>query len=146
VSDPLPHDEAWWADWSRRTAAAPGPDGHDPPAGASAAQLARAASLVQAELTRIAERFAAASSAAWRATVAEDTGQRDAAEGERQEAAGEFFAAGLALADLLLLLLRQAAEHRAPALCLHLLKLLAGDPDALRALGRLIREAGGGGA
>jgi uncharacterized damage-inducible protein DinB len=80
-----------------------------------AADQVTPASLLRAELHRLAEAFAAADRAAWRARVFLDRGD-ERAEGERLEALGQFEAASRQLADLLLLLLRHALRHRAGAL------------------------------
>jgi hypothetical protein len=79
------------------------------------------ASAVRADLERIAERYAAADRRACRAQSIEDY---DAAEAERREIAGEFWAAGSELADLLLLLLRHALQHQPDALRLYLAEAL----------------------
>ena len=68
------------------------------------------------------ERFADADR---RERAAATIADREAAEAERQEAAGEFWGAGQELADLLLLLLRYGLEHRREALAQYL-------ADALR--------------
>jgi hypothetical protein len=107
----------------------------------AARDLSRAAAGLRADLGRAASGCAMAEDRAWRAAVAGDAGDREAAEEERREAAGDFWAVRQDLADLLLLLLRKAVEHRGSALCLYGLDLLAANPDALRTLGRLLREA-----
>jgi hypothetical protein len=93
------------------------------------------------ELRQLAERWAEADRRAWAATVAEQAGDREPAEDARREAAGDHQALSADLADLYLLLQRHAEEHRADTLRLSIVQLLAGDREALRALGRLIREA-----
>lgn len=79
-----------------------------------------ARSILRAELARIAEGFAAADRRAFTAGVYDRQGHREAAEAERAEAAGNFWAAEADLADLLLLLLRAAARHQPDALRLRL--------------------------
>jgi len=78
-------------------------------------------SLLRDELTRIAERFEAADHRAKRATTIQDG---EAAEWERLEAAGNFWAAEADLADLLLLLLRLALRHQPAALAQYLSQAL----------------------
>ncbi len=80
-----------------------------------------ARSIVRAELARIAQRFEAADRRAKAAGVAVAFGagtvaDREAAEAERRDAAGESWAAESDLADLLLLLLRHARRHQPDAL------------------------------
>jgi hypothetical protein len=75
-------------------------------------------------LARIAERFDAADRRAKRAAVLGDATDREAAEAERREIAGDFWAAGEDLADLLLLLLQYAIEHHPDALRLYLTEAL----------------------
>jgi hypothetical protein len=95
-------------------------------------------SLLRAELLRIAGRFKDSEDRAFRACVAEDAGERDAAEAERQEAAGDFWAAGRDLGELLLLLLRQASDHYPDAVRDYLLDLLKPELQSLaRAVARL---------
>jgi hypothetical protein len=98
-----------------------------------AAAIGRAASLLRADLLRVAERFQEASDTAWRAAVAVDAGARDAAEEERWAAAGAFHAAREELADLGLLLLRHALELRADAVRLYLSEALRPELQALAA-------------
>lgn len=86
-------------------------------------------SLLRSDLNRIAERFARAGEKAWEATAAGILG--DAEEEERLEAAGEFWAAGQELADLLLLLLRYALNHRNDALRLYLVEALRPELEAI---------------
>jgi hypothetical protein len=148
---PLPHDPAEADGHDPLTCGVLGPEDPCPACRAAAAVeaergqvaggLGRAAAGLRADLLRIAAGCAEAEGRAWRAAVAGDAGQLEAAEAERQEAAGLFWAVSQDLADLLLLLLRKAAEHRGGALCLYGLDLLAANPDALRTLGRLLREA-----
>jgi hypothetical protein len=78
-------------------------------------------SLVRADLGAIAERFDAADRRARRAA---SIPEREAAEAERREVAGDFWAAGEDLADLLLLLLRYARRHRPDALAAALAEAL----------------------
>jgi hypothetical protein len=80
-----------------------------------------ARSILRAELAKIAERFEAADGRARQAAVIED---REAAEWERREAAGDFWAAGHDLADLLLLLFRYASTHQPDALRAYIVALL----------------------
>ncbi len=87
-----------------------------------------AQSVVRAELARIAERFGDADRRAKAAGVAVAFGagtvaEREAAEAERQDAAGDFWAASSDLADLLLLL-RYALAHQPDALRLYLAEAL----------------------
>ncbi len=84
----------------------------------------RSASLLRAELLRIAECCQAAADLAHRAAVAEETGGREAAEAERQEAAADFWKAGAELAHLCLLLIRHACDHQPDALRLYIVELL----------------------
>jgi hypothetical protein len=86
---------------------------------------------VRAELESILERFDCADQALHRAQVQGDQGAAEQAETERREVIGERRAAGLALADLLLLLLRQAREYRADALTLHLTEALRSELEPL---------------
>lgn len=88
-------------------------------------------SLLRSDLARITERFARAGEMAWRATAAGATGEADEAEDQRREAAGEFWAAGQELADLLLLLLRYALNHRPDALRLYLAEALRPELEPL---------------
>jgi hypothetical protein len=85
-------------------------------------------SQVRADLAKIGERFAAADSRAKRAARIPD---REAAEAERREAEGEFWAAGLDLADLLLLLLRYALQHRPDALRMYLAEALRSELEPI---------------
>jgi hypothetical protein len=80
---------------------------------------------VREELLQIAERFATADQRMHRAAVRGDQGDREAAAWERSEARGDYQAASRDLADLLLLLVRHALEHRPDALRLYLRELLA---------------------
>jgi hypothetical protein len=73
--------------------------------------------LFRAELARITDRFEAADCRAKRAAKVED---REAAEWERLEAAGDFTATEMDLADLLLMLLRLALKHQPAALAQYL--------------------------
>lgn len=66
-------------------------------------------SYVRAELGRVADRWEAAGDRARRATTIAD---RERAEAERREAAGDHHQVEVDLADLLLLLLRMALRHR----------------------------------
>jgi hypothetical protein len=74
-------------------------------------------SLVRAEIARITERFEAADARLKRAQAMSDPDQAKAAEDEKREAAADFWAAADGLADLFLLMLRYAAEHRPEQLC-----------------------------
>jgi hypothetical protein len=87
-----------------------------------------ARSLVRAELAQIAARFEQADRSAKRATTIKD---REAAEAERREAAGDFWAAGADLADLLLLLFRYATTHQPDALRAHIVALLRPEFDPI---------------
>lgn len=83
--------------------------------------MSDAASLVRRELGRIRGRWEAADKKAYAASVAIAFGasagaEREAAEAERDDAAGELFGLESDLADLLLLLLRLARRHRPEAL------------------------------
>ena len=78
-------------------------------------------SLIRAELARLGEQFESADRRAKRATTIAD---RELAEADRQDAQGEFFAAGQELADLLLLLLRYGLRHRREALCSYLVEAM----------------------
>jgi len=125
---PLPHDPAWWQSWEADLAAVTdwdGDGGWARPEPTAALLLGRAATLLHAELLRLAERLAAAREAAWRATAAGAAGQALAAEEERQEAAGLFHAASRALAHLGLFLIRKAVEHEPAAARLYLVDLFA---------------------
>jgi hypothetical protein len=107
------------------------PNGH---AGAGTSQ----ASLLRADLVRIAERFAEADRRAWEAATTADREGREAAEDERREAAGAFWAAGRELAELLLLLLRHAADHQPDAVRAYLADMLRPELEPLaRAIARL---------
>jgi hypothetical protein len=72
--------------------------------------------------------FAAADERLKRAATIEDRSQ---AEEERHEAMGDLFAAKQELADLFILLLRHAAEHRPTALRIYLADLLREDFGSL---------------
>src|SRR5262249_39523235 len=87
-----------------------------------------ARSLLRAELAQITARFEAADRSAKRAAVLED---REAAESERREAAGDFWAAEVDLAELLLMLLRLAFRHQPHALCRYLSNALAPELEPL---------------
>lgn len=84
-------------------------------------------SRLRADLADMAERFAAADRRALRAAVLAEGAELEAAEAERREAAGEFWAAGQDLADLLLLLFRYALKHQPDALRALLLEVLRPD-------------------
>src|SRR5262249_7767905 len=77
---------------------------------------------VRRELAAILERLDAADKKLHRAVVLGQTADREAAEAERREAMGEYWAAKEALAKLFMLLLRQAKEHYLEALRLHLIE------------------------
>src|SRR5258707_403575 len=87
-----------------------------------------ARSLLRAELTQIAERFAAADCRVKRPTTIEDC---EAPETERREGAGDFWAASADLADLLLLLFRYATAHQPDALRAHIVALLRPELDPI---------------
>jgi hypothetical protein len=78
-------------------------------------------SLVRADLAAIAERFEDAGRRIKRATTISD---REAAEAERRDAVGDFWAAEDDLADLLLLLIRCCEQHRPDVLRLYLAEVL----------------------
>ena len=82
---------------------------------------ARARSAVAAELNRIIDRFQEAEG---RAKAAATIADREAAADERDEAAGQFWSAEQALADVLLLMLRTAMRHRPEELKAYLVDLL----------------------
>ena len=88
---------------------------------------------MRADLNGIAERFAAANDRAHRAAVTEDAAGLAAAEDERFEVAGEFWAAGQELGDLLMLLLRHALDHRPDALRMYLTEALKPELQPLAA-------------
>ena len=81
----------------------------------------RVGSAVAAEVNRICDLFQDADG---RAKAAATVADRETALAEREEAMGVFWAAGEGLADLLLLLLRYAAKHRAEELKAYLVDLL----------------------
>jgi hypothetical protein len=85
-------------------------------------------SIVRKELSRIADKFGQADARARRAQTIEDY---EAAEAERCEIAGEFWAAESELADLCLLLLRLALRHQPDALCLYLAEALRTELEPL---------------
>src|SRR5437868_5682779 len=89
-----------------------------------------ARSLVRAELARIGERFEAADRRAKRAATMED---REAAEAERQEVAGDSWALGTQLADFLLLLIRYALRHQPAALTMYLTEALRPELEPMAA-------------
>lgn len=78
-------------------------------------------SLLCAELGRIADRFDAAERLA---RHSRSQIEREAAEAARLDALGEHWAASMDLADLLLLLVRKAMQHRPDALRTYLVDLL----------------------
>jgi hypothetical protein len=78
-------------------------------------------SAVRREFAEITERFEKAHNRALRAQTIEDW---EAAEAERRDIAGEFWAAGEDLADLLLMLLRYGMQHRPEALEMYLAEIL----------------------
>ncbi len=90
-------------------------------AAAPRGDAARTSAGLRVDLLRVAERFETADRRARTAAMLTD---REAAEAERREAAGEFHAGGSDLADLLLLLLRMAARHEPDALRTALVELL----------------------
>ena len=69
-------------------------------------------SVVRAEIARITARFEAADKRMHAAQVVSKPEEARAANAEKEEAAGDFWAAAEGLADLFLLMLRYAAEHR----------------------------------
>jgi hypothetical protein len=87
-----------------------------------------ARSLVRAELAQIAARFEAADHRAKRAAALED---REAAEWERLEAAGDFWACESDLAHLFLLLIRTCLRHEPAALALYLAEALRSELEPL---------------
>jgi hypothetical protein len=88
-------------------------------------------SLLRADLQRLAEKFHAAGDAAHRAAVALDLGARNDAEDLRLDLQGEYHAATNELADLLLMLLRHALDHRPEALTLYLAEALRPELEPL---------------
>jgi hypothetical protein len=84
--------------------------------------------LLRAELARIAERFEQAERRAKSASTIED---REAAESERREAEGDFWAVTADLADLLLLLFRHAITHQPDALRAYIVALLRPELDPM---------------
>jgi hypothetical protein len=82
-------------------------------------------------LGTIADRFEKADRRGKRAQVLDQAGEREAAETERWEAAGEGWKAGQDLADLLCLLFRYALQHRSDALKLYVRKVLEADLRSL---------------
>ncbi len=76
---------------------------------------------LRADLEAITKRFEAADRRAKQAVSLLD---REAAEAQRREAEGDFWAAGMQVADLFLLLLRYGIRHRPEALRLYLAELL----------------------
>jgi hypothetical protein len=80
--------------------------------------------LVQAELARIGQRFESAEARRNRAQVYLQQDELAAARTELQECAGEFWDAGQALAELLLLLLRYCQLHEPDALRQALVEVL----------------------
>jgi hypothetical protein len=92
---------------------------------------------VRGEVLAIAERFEAADKAHRLARTDPD---RELAEAKRRDANGQFWAAAEQLADLHLLMLRQALAHRADALRQYLAELLRPELEPLaEALARLER-------
>jgi hypothetical protein len=83
---------------------------------------------LRGELAGILERFAAADERLRRSATIAD---REAAEAARREAVGEHYGVTRDVADLFLLLLRQALQHRAEALRNYLVKLLAPELDPM---------------
>lgn len=96
------------------------------PAAARPATAGAALSPLRAELLAIAERFAEADRRAQQARVYQQSAERAVAEAEALEAAGDYYAASRALADLLLLL-RHGKAHCREALRVYLVELLADD-------------------
>jgi hypothetical protein len=79
---------------------------------------------IRGELAGILERFDEADKRLRRAAAHEAAKDIEAAEMERLKALGDRYAAGLALADLFLLLLRQVQTYRPDAMQLYLGELL----------------------
>jgi hypothetical protein len=102
-------------------------DAGNPSAGLRASGSPATRGAIREHLAEIAERYAAAERREWQARVQGDAGDLAAAELERQEAQGDYHAASLELADLLLLLLRHAIRQRPDALRDLLLRVLT-DP------------------
>ncbi len=124
----------FWSDFTRRSRTVPVPDAPEAALAPAAAPNhspppARAVSLLRDDLHRIAERFREADARAFRAAVAEAAGERDQADAEKAEAAGDFWAATAEAADLLLLLLRLALKHRPDALRAYLVDALREGPQ-----------------
>lgn len=74
-------------------------------------------SIVRAEIARITAMYEAADARRKRAQAMSDPDEVEAAEAEKREASADFWAAADGLADLFLLMLRYAAEHRPEQLC-----------------------------
>lgn len=87
-------------------------------------------SLLRVDLIAIAERFDRADQLARRAQTQAD---REAAEALRRDAAGQLWASQLDLADLFLLLLRQALQHRRAALASYLTEALQDELEPIAA-------------
>ena len=79
-------------------------------------------------MAAILERFDAADRRIRQARTIPD---REAAEAERRETMGDYYAASAALGDLFLLLFRHAMQHRQEALQTHLVSLLDPELDQL---------------
>jgi hypothetical protein len=95
---------------------------HDTP------QCASPGSLIRAELEQIANQYEAADRRAKRAATIP---VREAAEDERREAEGDFWAAGEQLADLFLLMIRHCKQYRPDILQLYLAELLRPELEPL---------------
>lgn len=80
----------------------------------------RIISAVGEELARIQDRFEQADRRLMRAGTYFDDADKEQAEVDRREAAGDHHAAAMQLADLCLRLIRYAVEYRPEALALHL--------------------------
>ncbi len=84
-------------------------------------------SLVRAEIARITGRFECADARMKRAQAMSDPDEVQAADAEKREAAADFWGAADGLADLFLLMLRYAAEHRPEQLCQALARGMRGE-------------------
>jgi type IV pilus biogenesis protein CpaD/CtpE len=82
-------------------------------------------------LRGVLERWDAADRRVWEYRAREQPADREAAEAERRDIEGELHALAAELADLLLLLLRQAVRHNPGELRQQLMELLAPDIGAL---------------
>jgi hypothetical protein len=91
-------------------------------------QVPSCQSPLRREISAIAARFEAADRRAKRADTLDN---REAAEAERREAAGDFWAAEIDLADLLFILLRLAIRHRPAALAQYLKRAMETELNAV---------------